>query len=173
MRKRAKEISLVALFISLMVVGAQISIPIGPVPITLQVLMLFLTGYILNPKLSFLTELIYLAMGAVGLPVFANFTGGIVHLLGPTGGYLISFPLVAYIVSLSKNRLSSRIVFGFLALVLLYGLGVVVLSFHIKSIVKAFTVGVFPFIPIDIGKMFLAIFITTKLKKIIPEVGKA
>ncbi|SHH22249.1 biotin transporter BioY [Thermosipho atlanticus] len=160
---RSNNITRISLFVALTIVGAQISIPIGSVPITLQVLMVFLTGYLLTPKMAFLAQLVYLLMGIIGLPVFSNFSGGIAHILGPTGGYLLAFPLAAMIVAFSKNSLSSKILFGILGLSTIYLFGVLVLSFYLKSFSKALMVGVIPFIWIDLLKLTTGILVSEKL----------
>ncbi|KUK16848.1 biotin transporter BioY, partial [Thermococcus sibiricus] len=100
----AREITYAALFAALTAVGAQIAIPLGTVPITLQVLFVLLSGLILGAKLGFLSQIVYLFMGAIGLPVFANFSGGLAYIYGPTGGYLISFPLAAFLAGLVSEK---------------------------------------------------------------------
>ena len=162
-----KDLAMVALFVTLTVVGAQISIPIGTVPITLQVLMVFLTGYFLRPFYAFLTQAIYLLLGIVGLPVFAGFSGGFASILGPTGGYLISFPIAALVVSLSKKNYFSMIVYGIISLCIIYSFGVLVLTYHVKDFMKAFMIGVIPFIGIDFVKMILAVIISKRVLKVV------
>ncbi|EKF49361.1 BioY protein [Thermosipho africanus H17ap60334] len=164
---KTKDISLVALFVTLTIVGAQISIPIGTVPITLQVLMVFLTGYFLKPTLALLTQSIYLLLGIVGLPVFANFSGGFASIIGPTGGYLIAFPLAAWIISLSKKDYFSMFLHGILGIAIIYTLGVLVLNYHLHDFKKAFMIGVVPFIGIDFLKMCLAVIISKRVLKVV------
>ncbi|WP_367883377.1 biotin transporter BioY [Thermococcus peptonophilus] len=84
----AREVAYAGIFIAFMAVSAQISVSLGPVPLTFQVFAVLLTGLLLGPRLGLLSVLSYdIAGGAVGLPVFAGFSGGgITHLYGPTGG---------------------------------------------------------------------------------------
>ncbi|OOC42296.1 biotin transporter BioY [Thermosipho sp. 1074] len=164
---KTKELALVAFFVTLTIVGAQISIPIGTVPITLQVLMIFITGYFLKPFYAFLVQVIYLALGIIGLPVFAGFSGGIVHLFGPTGGYLMAFPVAALIVGFSKKDYFSMLIYGILGLAIIYLFGFSVLAYHLKSFSKAFFVGVLPFIGIDFVKMVLAVVISKRVLKVV------
>ncbi|ABR31432.1 biotin transporter BioY [Thermosipho melanesiensis] len=164
---KVRDISLIALFVTLTVVGSQISIPIGTVPITLQVLMIFLTGYFLKPFQALLTQIIYLLLGIVGLPVFAGFSGGIVHLFGPTGGYLLAFPIAALIVAFSKKDYFSMFLYGIFGLLVIYLLGFSVLAYHLKSFSKAFMVGVLPFIGIDFVKMILAVIISKRVLRVV------
>ena len=90
-------------------IGAQIEIPIKPVPLTLQTMVVLLAGAFLGKRNGFLSMSLYLGLGAVGLPVFAGASFGFPALLGPTGGYLLAFPVAAfvigYLVSLHRSRL--------------------------------------------------------------------
>jgi biotin transport system substrate-specific component len=83
--------------------SAHVSIPLffTPVPITLQPFAVILLGLLMSPRMAFATMVAYLAEGAAGLPVFApsGLGGGIAQLLGPTGGYLLSYPVVAPLIS--------------------------------------------------------------------------
>ena len=87
-------------FACLTALGALVQIPIGPVPITLQVLFVLLSGLVLGSRLGALSQVEYLAMGLAGAPVFAGGKAGLVHLLGPTGGYLVGFVAMAYVTGL-------------------------------------------------------------------------
>ena len=90
-------------------VMAQISIPMPMgVPMTMQTFAVTLAGIILGSRRGALSMLVYLLIGVVGVPVFSNFTGGLPSLVGPTGGFLVSFPIMAYLIGLGiefKNRL--------------------------------------------------------------------
>ena len=95
---------------ALVAVCAHVSVPLWftPVPVTLQPFAVVLLGLLLNPRLAFATMGAYLAEGAAGLPVFTpHGLGGVAQLLGPTGGYLLSYPVVAPLVSAWWHR-SSR-----------------------------------------------------------------
>lgn len=88
-------------FSILTAISAQISIPIKPVPFTLQTMIVLLAGAFLGAKNGAYSQLIYIFLGAIGLPVFAQTadgTIGLARLLGPTGGYLFAFPIAAYLV---------------------------------------------------------------------------
>ncbi len=85
-------------FAFLTAVGAQVEIPHQPVPYTLQTLFVLLAGGVLGWRNGLLSMSLYLAMGAVGMPVFSGGGFGLVRLLGPTGGYLLSFPLAAALI---------------------------------------------------------------------------
>jgi biotin transport system substrate-specific component len=88
-------------FSLLTAIAAQITIPVKPVPFTFQTMMVLLAGAFLGRKNGAYSQLIYLGLGAIGLPVFAHVPDGavgIARLIGPTGGYLLAFPLAAFIV---------------------------------------------------------------------------
>lgn len=87
-------------------VGAQIEIPHQPVPYTLQTFFVLLAGALLGKRNGALSQLMYLAAGAAGLPVFSHWGYGLAKLAGPTGGYLIGFPIAAFVVGylVQRNR---------------------------------------------------------------------
>jgi biotin transport system substrate-specific component len=94
---RTRSISLVFAFSLLVALSAQIVIPVGPVPITAQTFAVLLTGALLGSRMGAAAIIIYLAEGAIGLPFFSAGRGGLGHLLGPTGGYLVAFPAAAFV----------------------------------------------------------------------------
>ena len=129
---KSKELSLVALFASLTAIGGFISIPFYPVPLTLQVFFVLLSGAILGKKLGALSQIIYLGLGAVGAPVFHNFTSGIGILFGPTGGFIIGFVPGSYLAGLFYEKFNNnKIHFSglVLSIVPIYAIGVLWLSF--------------------------------------------
>lgn len=90
-----------AVLVALIAVGAFVSVPVpgSPVPIVVQNLFVVMTGLLLPPAWAAITVATYLLLGAVGLPIFAGGAGGIAHIAGPTGGYLIGFLFAAVITS--------------------------------------------------------------------------
>lgn len=96
---RTRLLILSALFAALTAVGSWISIPLpfSPVPINLATLSVFLAGGLLGPAGGAASQAVFVALGAVGLPVFHSFTGGVGILAGPTGGYLIGYIAAAWI----------------------------------------------------------------------------
>lgn len=91
------DITMMALFTAVMAVCSWISIP-AAVPFTLQTFAVFLTAGLLGGRRGTLTVIVYLLLGAIGIPVFSGFTGGIGHLAGPTGGYIIGFIFSALVM---------------------------------------------------------------------------
>jgi len=104
---RSSSLFWILSFTVLTAVAAQITVPVKPVPFTLQTMMVLLAGAFLGPKKGAYSQLIYLSLGAIGLPVFAQTPDGLIgfaRLFGPTGGYLLAFPVAAFFVGyLVKN----------------------------------------------------------------------
>ncbi|MDD2414428.1 MAG: biotin transporter BioY [Eubacteriaceae bacterium] len=149
----------------------SIPIPISPVPISLTQLGIYLAIYALDKKGATLATLLYLLIGAVGLPVFSGFGGGIGKLAGPTGGYLIGFVFLAVIGSLAVDRYpDSRLktAVGFvLGNLVIYLFGSVWLSVVAGvSFLQALAVGVVPYILFDVAKMLLALGIGPKIRQL-------
>ena len=99
-----KNLSLMALMSALLCLLAPISIPIGPVPITLSIFIIYIISYILDTKQAVLSVLIYLLIGAIGIPVFAGYKSGLAVILGPTGGYLVSYLIIVFISSYFNKK---------------------------------------------------------------------
>ncbi|MEM3031697.1 MAG: biotin transporter BioY, partial [Nitrososphaerota archaeon] len=112
---RRQELALSILFAALTAAASQITIPTSPVPFTLQTLLVLLTGMVGGPRVGFLAIIVYLLMGAVGLPVFANFRGGWDVFLGPTGGYLLAFPFAAALSGYIYRRIGLGRIVGAVA----------------------------------------------------------
>ena len=104
MKLSIREISLVAIFPALMAATAGIAIPMGVLPpITLQTMFVFLAALLIGPKLGSISMLIYVLMGAIGLPVFSNYRGGISVLVSGSGGFIIGFIVSALFIGILKN----------------------------------------------------------------------
>ncbi|NJE05115.1 biotin transporter BioY [Thermococcus sp. M36] len=165
----SRDVAFAGLFAALTAVGAQISIPIGPVPLTLQVFTVLLSGLILGSRLGFLSQAVYLFMGVVGIPVFANVQGGLAVIYGPTGGYLVAFPLAAFLagyVAERKDSLAAMVAGSVIAIAVIYALGWLRLGLLMgNDFKKAFFIGVLPFIPADLGKALVAAAVAKTVKK--------
>ena len=109
-KARSSELFWIAVFALLTTFAAQVAVPTQPIPFTLQTMLVLLSGAFLGSRNGAYSQLIYLAAGIIGLPVFTGFTFGFVKLFGPTGGYLLSFPfaafLVGYILEKKKNNIT-------------------------------------------------------------------
>jgi biotin transport system substrate-specific component len=102
-----RSIALCGLSVALLAVGAFITVPLGPIPFTLQSMMLLIIINILTPREAIAAVGVYLLLGVVGLPVGAGFRGGLAWLFGPTGGFLLGFLLAAILVGLLRRALVS------------------------------------------------------------------
>ena len=102
---KARTISYVALFTALTAIGAFIKIPIPYIPFTLQILAVYLAGALLGPRLGMLSQLCYVLIGLIGVPVFAE-GGGFGYIFKPTFGYLLGYILGAYVNGWLINRFS-------------------------------------------------------------------
>lgn len=101
------QILWITLFAALTIAGAKIEIPHYPVPFTLQTFFVLLSGAFLGSKNGAMSQVLYLSLGAIGLPVFAGTDAGILKLFGPTAGYLLSFPIAAALVGYLVQRKNS------------------------------------------------------------------
>ncbi|MBU3199873.1 biotin transporter BioY [Clostridium estertheticum] len=165
-----KEIMVAGLFAAITSVLAQISfvLPFSPIPITFQILAVFLSSIILGSKLSAISQLVYILLGAIGIPVFANFSGGLNCILGPTGGYLISYPIIAFIIGKTIEKEYNIIITIsglFTSLLICYSMGVLQLAFITKiSLKKAILLGVAPYILLDSAKIWTAYLVGVKIR---------
>lgn len=159
----------VAAFAIATALGAQVFVPLPltPVPMTLQTLFVVLAGALLGPRLGAASQVAYLGMGIAGLPVFYGGGFGLAHLLGPTGGYLLAFPVTAWVAGVvappsGRRDLTElgRLFVGLLAasLVILAG-GAAWLAVLSGDASGALTLGLVPFLLGDLVKVGLAALI--------------
>jgi biotin transport system substrate-specific component len=141
----------------------EIMLPFTPVPITGQTLGVLLTGAALGSRRGSLALLLYLIEGALGLPVFAGGASGIARIIGPTGGYLLSYPLAAGVVGwLAERGWDRRLPLAMLAMLIgnliIYLIGVPWLGLYkgILGNVSLLWAGVYPFLPGDLLKILIA-----------------
>ncbi|MBA3713565.1 MAG: biotin transporter BioY [Pyrinomonadaceae bacterium] len=160
----ARSVILVVAFSLLTALAAQIVIPLPwtPVPITGQTFAVLLTGALLGSRLGALAMIAYLIEGASGLPFFRGGSGGAHYLLfSPTAGYLLAYPVAAFITGLlaergwDKRYLTAATAMGIGSLLILCG-GWAWLSLFFRTPTEAFAAGVAPFIIGDIIKIALA-----------------
>lgn len=156
----------VAGFAVTLVAASQVAIPLPftPVPITLQPLVVVLAGMMLGPVYGAASMLAYLAAGAVGLPVFAPMGApGMMRFLGPTGGYLLAYPLAAYVAGMLVQRtrtFSGRALAAGAGVLMLYVGGLAQLALITGSVTRAAVLGVLPFVALDAVKSLVAAAVT-------------
>ena len=168
------ELVYIGVFAALLAVCSQIQIPLT-VPITLQTFGVFCTLEILGGKRGIFSVLVFILLGAIGIPVFAGFTGGLSILFGSTGGYILGFLLTAGIYWIAEktlgNKLWVRITAMVLGLLLCYAFGTAWFMFIYARDNGAIGLGtalgwcVIPFLLPDAVKMALAFVIGGRVKK--------
>lgn len=164
------------LFTAVICVLSQLSIPTQPIPFTFALLAIFLTGALLTPRYAFMAVLIYLLLGAFGLPVFASGKGGLQALIGMTGGYLMTYPFMALVTSFIFHRFKRykaiALVVGMLfSLLLCYLFGTLWFSYVSGTgFGAALALCVYPFILFDILKIALATSLGLVLHKTLAKV---
>jgi biotin transport system substrate-specific component len=173
----------VLFFAALTAAAAQISVPLPftQVPFTFQPTVVLLSGLVLGPRLGLASQVVYLAAGIAGFPVFAasvTLPPGVGRLLGPTGGYLMSYPLAAFVAGAFSRRGFDRryltsIVAMTLGLLVIYTCGTLWLAYAAvgrtaAGLATAFAAGVAPFVIADVVKLAAAAGIVPGLWRLIP-----
>lgn len=167
-RLTTRDLCLIGIFTAIISVMSQIIIPMPyGVPMTLQTFAIPLAGIILGTKNGTLSTLLYILLGAFGLPVFAGFRGGFGSIFGPTGGFILSFPIMALAAGIGADKnsvpklaagLAAGAAFNYLCGTLMFSL---ITSSDIKT---AFVACVLPFIPTAVIKAVFAGVTGMKLK---------
>ena len=166
-KKRLFKLILTALMASLVAVCSQIAIPFAGVPMTLQTFAVALCAYLLGISGGVLAVLIYLVLGAVGLPVFAGVGGSLAFLFGPTGGFLFGFLALAFFCALGEYLGRGwRFLFGSLGLFLCHASGVLWFMYVAKiSFGEAFLLGSAPYLIKDIISLVFAWILIHKIRQ--------
>lgn len=149
---------------AIIAVLAQVTIPLPLVPITGQTLAIGLVVTILGTKNGTLAVLLYILLGSVGLPVFSGFSGGISHVVGPTGGYIIGFLPTAYLMGIYLNKFGftylHAIIANIIGMIVTLTFGTIWLKFAAEmTLTAAFLAGAAPFIVVGIIKGVIAAYV--------------
>lgn len=178
---KAKELTLTAILLSLLIVLSQLAVPIGPVPITLQTLAVLFIGYFLSPRSAVIATSTYLIGGLVGLPIFSNFQGGLQSVLLPAFGFILSFiPAAFFQASYLQKRDASKIkhlvIAGLINFTTTYLIGLTYMALILNSYLGSnltFTgilmAGFIPFIPGDLLKLVIGISLAKRLLPILEQ----
>lgn len=172
-----KDMALIAVFTALITVCSWISVPIGPIPFTLQTFAIFTTAGLLGTKRSLITVCVYILLGLIGVPVFSQFKAGPTVLTGPTGGYIIGFIFTVIIIGIitrlaakRENPVRSIMIIASMIVgdVACFATGTVYFMFIMKmDFISSLSLCVFPYIIPDLIKMLIALIIVDRVKKYI------
>ena len=166
-----QKMAIIALMTAVLCILAPISIPvfISPVPISLGVLAVYLTAYVLSPLDATISVIIFILLGTFGLPVFSGYSGGLSKLVGPTGGYIIGFLFTVYISSLfihMKKGIIYDVIGMITGLALCYILGTIWFSYQQgKGFIASLLLCVVPFLIGDAIKIIVAVILGTQINK--------
>ena len=167
---RTKQMVLIALMTAVTCVLGPLSIPLpfSPVPISLTNFAIFLAIFVLGMKSGTISFIIYLLLGAVGVPVFSSFRGGFQVLAGPTGGYLIGFIFLAAIAGFFVEKFPAKIYMHVVGMIIgmavCYAFGTVWLAKLLSlSFKEGLMMGVIPYLPGDAAKIIIAAIVGPKL----------
>lgn len=174
---KIKDIVFIGISAALIAVCSWISIPLPTVPITLQTMGVCLIAGLFGLKRGTLATVVYIALGALGVPVFSGFTGGVGIILGQTGGYIIGFIFTALIVGLASDKFKGRLLPLILSMVIgilvCYAFGtawfavVYAKSNEPASLLTILGWCVFPFLLPDAVKIAVAAVLANRLKKFV------
>ena len=175
-RKRTdiKSLTFTAMMAALCCIIGPLSIPLGEVPVSLQVLAVYLCVFALGMKLGTISVGLYLLLGFLGLPVFAGYSGGIKSLLGPTGGYIVGFAFTAFVMGFVMEHIrvenkAAKVAVQILAMVcglaVCYLFGTLWFMYVMKmGLVESLTLCVMPFLLFDAIKMVMAVIMGNALR---------
>lgn len=175
-----RNICVGGMFAALMAVISQIQVPMpGGVPVTIQVFGIALIGAVLGWKLGLFSVLTYILIGAVGLPVFAGFSGGPQSLVGMAGGYILAWPVMAVLCGISVKKLSAPLRLAVSIVLSIIGLMIVELvggfqwsvlseSMDLKAVMAYSFVA---FIPKDIVITVLGLVLGKQMRKLMLRAG--
>lgn len=164
-RDRIRSITFIALCASIMAVLSQLAIPLGPVPLTVQAFTVSLIGFYLGGKCGLASVAVYIALGAVGAPVFAGLQGGFGVLIGYTGGFVWGYMPFVCMCGLGR-RPAVKITCGICGLVLCHLIGTIQYAILAElSVGKALLIVSAPYILKDVFLVVGAFFVAKTLKK--------
>jgi len=170
------QMAVCALMAAVMCILGPMSIPIGPVPISLTMLAIYLAVFLLGTKFGTLSYGIYFLLGLVGLPVFSGGTGGLGKVAGPTGGYLIGMFFLAVITGIFVEKFQDKWYIIYLGMILgdavnyIFGTAWFVISTKC-TLRYALEMCVLPFIAVDLLKMAAALVLGLAVRKRLSRAG--
>ena len=171
----ARQTCRIGISVTLLAASALVTVPLGPVPFTLQTMVLALLPIALGTRVAVRSVALYLLLGAVGLPVFSGLAGGVAHLVGPTGGFLWGFLVGTALGGLiSRASASPRLGDALGALTMLltsYAAGTAQLALVLGvSAPAAATLAVLPFIGPDVLKLAVGVSVGQAVRRALGQV---
>lgn len=177
--KKTREMILTAIFAALTAVGGFLKVPAGPISFTMQVFFTCMAGLLLGPYWGSLSQLIYVLLGLVGLPIFTQ-GGGLMYVVKPSFGFLIGLIPMAFVVGLLTRRVSMQLsrpkqflrllLAQTVGLVVLYVIGLPYMYIFLKgawTIQKTIVSGCLIFLPFDLLKMVLASLLAVRIRPVL------
>ena len=175
-----RDLCFIGVFVAIIAVLAQVSIPMpGGIPMTLQTFAVPLAAIVLGWKKGMIAAVVYILLGAAGAPVFTQFSGGLARVIGPTGGFIFSFPIMAFIVGFGAERcrefkgikplwLATALALGSIVNL---SMGMIHLSILNQiTLAAAFSAAVAPFILLEVIKMALAFVVGPQLWRLLQKI---
>lgn len=166
MRRKTADIAFIAVFAAIIAIFSQFIIPLpSGIPLTLQTFSVAAAGYVLGSTKGSAAVFVYIALGAVGVPVFTGFQGGLGSLLGITGGFIFGFLPLVFMCGIETKRLFLKLTFGLIGVVFCHTLGILRFAEFSGDIKSAFFAASVPYILKDIVSIVLAAVISGKIKR--------
>lgn len=163
-KNSVNNLCLIAISVAFICVIAPFVIPVGMVPFSFANFVILLLSSVSGKKMGSIATILYILIGAFGLPVFSGFSGGVGKLVGPTGGFIIGFIPMAYINGIGKNK-KNPLFYSFLAVLCDYIIGLIYFMVVTEfDFYKSLLICVVPFIIPDIIKIFFGKYLLSKLK---------
>lgn len=176
MKNKTYKMILAAIFAALTAVSAFIKIPLPPVPFTMQIFIVILSALLLGSKLAFVSQIVYIAIGLIGVPIFSS-GGGINYIFNPTFGYLLGFAVMALVVGAITERISEPSIikyffasFAGIIICYIFGVGYMYIIFkyvnHVSVSASSIIIkGFLLFLPWDILKIIIASWLGKEISR--------
>ncbi|MEG2258942.1 MAG: biotin transporter BioY [Oscillospiraceae bacterium] len=175
---KTKNMVFTALFAALICVMSPFSIPVGPIPISLATLAIYMTAAVLKPKQSVMAVFVYILLGAFGIPVFAGWTGGFAKVAGVTGGYIIGYLpcalAIGFLIDKNSNKKWIYPLSMAVGTILLYAVGTVWFMMQTNnSLTASLAICVVPFLTGDVIKIVTASIIAPTVRRAVERYSLA
>ena len=178
-----RNMMLAAIFAAFMIISSYIVLPIGPVPHTLQPLVVLLSGVLLGHKWGPISIIVWVVLGVLGLPVFNQGQAGAVMLIGPTGGFIFGFIVCSWLAGLLTEKnlqagYAKTFFYLLIALIVAYIMGLIGFKLSFQYFLhkpmtweKSVLIAIAPFLPFDIIKAAIAYCVGVKVRNALIEAG--